>query len=272
MTPPRTTEEICRVAVPELVSITFCGPLVTPWVTVPNDTLAGVRVTAGLVTGVPMPLPLSGTDCGEPGASSVITMLAVRCPPARGVKLTAIVQLALIAYAPLQELAILKSPGLAPLSRTEEMCSVALPAFVRVTVCAGLVLPWLVLGNERLPGISVTPGCGATPVPVRGMDCGLAGALSVAVRLAWRGPVAEGVKTTVIEQVPFGDSTVGMLQLGVAAKSVALVPLTVMEFRLKPCPPVFVSVAVCALLDCPRVMVPKFCEAGKRAATGPLTA
>jgi hypothetical protein len=40
------------------------------------------------------PVPLRATLCGEPVASSVIVILAVRVPAAVGVKVTEIVQLA----------------------------------------------------------------------------------------------------------------------------------------------------------------------------------
>src|SRR3989442_13330138 len=51
--------------------------------------LVGAKVTAGT-----MPVPASDTDCGLPGASSVIVTVAVRAPVAAGVKLMLIAQLA----------------------------------------------------------------------------------------------------------------------------------------------------------------------------------
>jgi hypothetical protein len=75
-----------------------------------------------------------------------------------------------------------------------------------------------------------------------------------------------------IVQVPFGDRAVGMVQLGVATKSAAFAPVSVMEFTLSPWSPVFVRVTSRELLDCPTVMLLKSSDAGKRAATGPLTA
>jgi hypothetical protein len=70
-------------------------------------------------------------------------------------------------------------------------------------------------------------------VPLRGTDCGLPGALSEAAKLAWRVPAAVGENTTLILQVVFGVKTVGSEQLGVAEKSEALVPITLMELTLR---------------------------------------
>src|SRR6266849_6933226 len=203
--PPRTTEEMCSGAEPELVSATLCGPAEVPCVTVPNATALGLRVTTGLPGGGAWPVPVSGTDCGELGASSAMVTLAVRCPAPSGANVTLMVQEEFGARGALHVLpAKLKSPGLEPLRRTEEMCSVALPALVTVMVCAGLVLPCAVVGNVKLPGISVTAGRGDTPVPVNGTVCGLPGALSAIASEACRSPAAVGEKTMLIVQVPFG--------------------------------------------------------------------
>lgn len=133
------------------------------------------------------------------------------------------------------------------------MCRIAAPELVRVTVCAGLVVPCVVVANVRLPGDKVTAGRAEAPVPVRGMDCGLPGALSVAVRLAWRAPTAVGEKTMLMVQVAFGARTVGREQLRVATKSEGLAPATLIDVTLSPCPPVFVSVTRLELLDWPRL-------------------
>src|SRR5258706_7229409 len=58
--------------------------------------------------------------------------------------------------------------------------------------CAGLVLPAVVLVKVRLPGTRVTAGSGEVPLPLRGIDCGLAGALSVGAKPALRGSPAGG--------------------------------------------------------------------------------
>lgn len=77
---------------------------------------------------------LSESVCGDPGASSTITTLAVRWPVAIGLKINEIVQLAAGATEAVQLPARLKSAGLEPPRETEEMCSVALPEFMTVSV------------------------------------------------------------------------------------------------------------------------------------------
>jgi len=65
---------------------------------------------------------------GEPGASSEILIEAVRTPFPKGEKVTLVEQFALIARAPLHDVAaIRKSAVLAPLIAIEVMCNVAAP-------------------------------------------------------------------------------------------------------------------------------------------------
>jgi hypothetical protein len=65
---------IVRAALPLLVSVTGCTALVvlTSWF--PKLKLVGLRLTAGADAVVPE--PLNATDCGLPGALSVIVTLA----------------------------------------------------------------------------------------------------------------------------------------------------------------------------------------------------
>jgi hypothetical protein len=199
--------------------------------------------------------------------------IAVRWPAPSGENVTLIVHEAFGANGPLQVLlASAKSPGFAPLNTTEEMCNVATPALVTVIVWAGLMVPCALDAKVRLAGVSVTAGSGATPVPVSGIDCGLPGALSAIAMDARRSPAAVGEKTMLIVQVLFGESAVGAAQVGVALKSAAFAPVPVREFTLRLWFPVSVKVASCELLDCPTFTPPKSSEAGKRAATGPLSA
>src|SRR5712671_1341358 len=124
----------------------------------------------------------------------------------------------------------------------------------------------------RLPGVRATVGTADAPLPLTKIDCGLPAALSRTVKLAWRVPAAVGENTRLTEQVAFGESTVGTEQLGVATKSEAFAPATPIAFTLSAWSPVFVSVATLDLLDSPTIMPPKAIDAGKSAATGPLTA
>src|SRR5271167_1555028 len=86
--PPRTTDEICRVALPEFVTVTGMELLVVPWVVVGKLTGSGVTVTAGAGGGGATPAPVSVTGWGLPGALSVIESVACcePVPEADGVK------------------------------------------------------------------------------------------------------------------------------------------------------------------------------------------
>jgi len=75
-----------------------------------------------------------------------------------------------------------------------------LPVLVRVTVCAGLVVPIARVANVKLEGDSDTDGDG-TPVPLSVTVCGLLAALSVSVRVPLTLPVAVGAKLTLIVQL-----------------------------------------------------------------------
>ena len=83
----------------------------------------------------------------------------------------------------------------------DAMLRVALPMFVSVTVCAGLVVPVVWLANVKLDGDMLAIGAvGAVPVPVKGIACGLPEALSVNVIAPVRVPVAVGLKVTLTVQ------------------------------------------------------------------------
>src|SRR3989441_225133 len=78
-----------REAVPVLDRGTVCTGLVVMRSWASKARLVGAKVPAGAI-----PVPASDTDCGLPGASSVMVTVAVRAPVAAGVKLMLIVQLA----------------------------------------------------------------------------------------------------------------------------------------------------------------------------------
>ena len=60
---------------------------------------------------------------------------------------------------------------------------------LRVTGCAGLVVPTDWSAKVRLVADRVTFGPETTPVPPKATDCGLPGALSLMVMEAVRGPI-----------------------------------------------------------------------------------
>src|SRR3989441_1160835 len=93
--PARTMLVMLRVAVPLLVRVTVCTGLVVLRRWSPKARLVGAKVTAGTI-----PVPASDTDCGLPGASSVMVTVAVRAPVAAGVNVTVKAQLADAATGP----------------------------------------------------------------------------------------------------------------------------------------------------------------------------
>jgi hypothetical protein len=78
------------------------------------------------------------------------------------------------------------------------MFSAALPAFLRVTLCAALVVLICWNPNVRLVGDRLTMG--PVPVPVRLIVCGLPEAVSAIVIAPVNVPAAAGVNVTLIVQ------------------------------------------------------------------------
>lgn len=214
-------------------------------------------------------LPLCVMACGELGASSVSSRLAVRTPGASGANVTVMVQLAPAAIALVHVwVAKLKSPGSAPPNAMLEMCSGKVPEFVTVTFSVVLV-PWVMVVKLTLEGV-VTAGAGARPVPKSGITCIPGVPLSVIVKEAVRVPAAAGVNVTKTVQKLAGCRTVGGTQ-PTTEKSPVLAPLSEMEFTLRAWPPVLVMSKLCAVLDCPVVILPKENKAGTNDAEGPST-
>src|SRR5207302_5184208 len=120
------------VAVPLLVRVTVCTGLVVLRRWSPKARLVGAKVTAGT-----MPVPASDTDCGLPGASSVMVTVAVRAPVAAGVKLMLIVQLAPGASEPAPV-----GQGLPPAKATSAARAPVMVMLVRVSVVPPL---WVIV-------------------------------------------------------------------------------------------------------------------------------
>src|SRR5882724_3855847 len=166
--PPSATLEMCSAAVPVLFTVTFIGVLV-PWVAVPKSGLLGFTATAD--EGAAVAFPMTFMTCGEPGASSVSATLAVRNPAASGLNVTVMMHEALMGTAlPQVGSEKPKSPIFAPPIATFVMCSAAVPPLVTVTFI-GVLVPCVTVPKSRLPGMSVTAGAGARPVPDRLSVC-----------------------------------------------------------------------------------------------------
>ena len=82
-------------ALPVLVKVTDCDPLVVFNVWLANVRLGPDKLTTGAAA--PAPVPLSVKECGLPPALSVMVTAAVRAPVAVGWNVTLIVQLPLFA-------------------------------------------------------------------------------------------------------------------------------------------------------------------------------
>jgi hypothetical protein len=119
----------------------------------------------------------------------------------------------------------------------------ALPASVRVTICAALEDPTLWLPKVRT--VALRPTVAEVPVPMRLTAWGLPAALSAMLTEAARLPEAEGVNVTVIVQVPLAATEPGERgHVVVSPKSPALVPVTEMLVMVILPLPVFVRVMV----------------------------
>src|SRR5580692_1463012 len=120
------------VALPELVNVIVCATAEVPTGVLANTSAEGVRVTTA-----PRPLPLRLMTCGDPAASSPITMVPLRVPDVVGVKVTENVQLPAAGTLFPQLSVSAKSP----LVVIDEIESDALPMFRSRTVCGWLLEP-----------------------------------------------------------------------------------------------------------------------------------
>src|SRR5437899_715800 len=171
--PARAMLVMLRVAVPLLVRVTVCTGLVRSEERRVGEGWRGGRVTAGK-----MPIPASDTDCGLPGASSVMVTVAVRALVVVGVSVRLRRQMAsattVWSFVQVAQAAMAKSPGFKPARAMLVMLRVAVPLLVRVTVCTGLVVLRRWSPKARLVGAKVTAG--TMPVHASDTDCGLPGA------------------------------------------------------------------------------------------------
>ena len=116
-----------------------------------------------------IPVPLSGTVCGLPAASSSIFIDAVRLPAAEGLKVTVAVQLAPGASELPHVLVRTKSAAWGPVTTTLAIFKVALPLLVKVAVWGALIVPtgWLskLIGTPLILTLAVETGGGVTEAP-----------------------------------------------------------------------------------------------------------
>jgi len=175
------------VAVPLLVSVTVCDPLVEPTATVPNE-----RLVAESVTPAPWPVPVSAIICGDPTALSVIATAPASAPPVTGSKFPLIVQLAPAATLVPQVFVKTNEVAFAPVTAIWVIVSADCPLLVNVTDCDAVAVPTGEEPNDRL--VAERVAVGPSPVPLRATVCGEPPALSVMVIVAVSEPFASGLK------------------------------------------------------------------------------
>src|SRR5215831_21190899 len=85
------TPVMFRFALPVFVSVALIAALVVPTFWFPNEILVGLSVTTG--AGALTPVPVSGTVCGLPAASSATLTFAPAAPSTLGANWTPTLQL-----------------------------------------------------------------------------------------------------------------------------------------------------------------------------------
>ena len=159
-----------------------------------------------------------------------------------GLNVTLIVQDPLFAATEPPQLSLsLKSPAFAPVTVKAGVKGME-PVLLRTTVSAPLAVPTDWLPKVKLVVERPATAAFPTPEPVRGIICGLLGALSEMVNEADRFPVAVGVKVTLIVQKPPFAATERPHVLAVTAKSVTLFPVIAALVTLNVAFPVLVRV------------------------------
>jgi hypothetical protein len=192
------------------------------------------------------PVPLSGTVCGLPAASSATLTVADRAAATVGENVTLIVQFAPAASVEPQPFVCEKSPGFVPARLMLAILSVAVPVFVSTIACCGLEVPVFLAANARLVGENEATGDPAVPVPVRPVVCGLPAASSAILTDALREAATVGVNVTEILQLEPAATAAG--QLFVCAKSPAFDPVMLIPEMLSVDVPVLLSVTELAVL------------------------
>src|SRR5256712_478744 len=248
-----------RVAVPLLVRVTVCAGLVVMRRCSQKAWLVGAKVTAGTI-----PVPASDTNCGLPGASSVMVTVAVRALAAVGVNVRLTRQLApATTVAPFVQVvpaAMAKSPGFKPARTMLVMLRVAVPLLVRVTVCTGLVVMSRCVPKSRFVCALVTDR--TIPVPASYNAYGLPGDSSFFFLMMRRPPRSTRVPVTANfrsrEPAP-GPPVAPFVEVVPAAmaKSPGFKPARAMLVMLRVAVPLLVRVTVCAGLVVLRRWSPK---------------
>jgi hypothetical protein len=185
---------------PEFVIVTGTGVLVVNTCCVAKLSVFAERETAPTVA-----VPLNPIVWGVPAELFTLSV-ALRTPPALGVKITLNLQVAPAVSCPKHVEGTEKSPRAVPLRDSPVMVSAEPLLLVMVTDWLPLALPTSCAPKRSPTGDKVRAG--RTPTPLVGTFWGLLVASSVIVIVALAGPLAVGVNNTRIEQLLDGGSVV----------------------------------------------------------------
>ena len=158
--PVMVTLLIVSVAFPGLVTVIDSAVLLVLTTWFPKLQELGEK----LICGVPVPVPVSETVCGDPPALSLMESVALRLPVAEGVNVTEMVQLPFELRELPQLFVWLKSPELVPVMLMLLMVNVAVPGLVTVIDSAVLLVLTSWLPKPQELGEKLI--CGAVPVPL----------------------------------------------------------------------------------------------------------
>ena len=240
--PEMVTPEIVTFEFPVLVSVVV-NELLLPTLTFPKLKLGELSPRTRVAAA---PVPLREIVVGELGAllSSVIDPVTV--PAALGPN-TALNVVALpAAMVTGAVIPVVLKP--APETVTEEIVTVALPPFVRVTVCE-LLVPVVTLPNAAVLGVAAN--CASMPVPLKVIVAGEPGALSVRVMLPIAAPVAVGANCALKDRLSPPVNVFGRDSPLIPKP----VPATVARLMVTLEFPLFVSFTLCVPL-CPTITFP----------------
>ena len=220
------------------------------------------------ICGLPRPVPVIATTCGESGALLVKVKKAVLEPTPEGDKETEAVQFDPTANTPPHVVVSLKSPAFGPDNETPKIERAVLPLLVRFIVCAPLVQPIACPVNVKLIELRLARAA-RTPIPLRLTLCGALATESLNTNVAERVPSAVGVNVTVTVQLAPTPSAAP--HVVAALKSVAFAPVTQILLMPRIAFPEFVTITGDNTLDTPIFWLPnvRFAALNATLGTGP---
>ena len=173
------------------------------------------------------PVPLREIASGELGALLTTVIDPVTLPAALGANTALNVAVLPAAIVSGVVIPVVLKP--APVTATDEIVTVALPPFVRVTVCE-LFVPVVTLPNAAVEGVAFS--CGCVPVPLKAIVSGEFGALLTIEMLPLAAPADVGANcalNVVLSPAPNVTGALSPLMLSPAPDAVACEIVTLAE-------------------------------------------